>query len=164
MRDAARADIAGDRIVLQAPLAATLLCGRIPGARWDRCLHAWTYPATERHARLITVAIRQLQPTPAFNALTEVPAAECAVAGPEVRPDTSTDSPQGLSVCPWRHQITAFQFCVDKFAGGLFGLLLAMGMGTGKTLVALMLMLERKAMRTLIVCPLRVVPVLVEPD
>ena len=41
----------------------------------------------------------------------------------------------------------------------MFGLLLAMGMGTGKTLVALMLMLERKAKRTLILCPLRVVPV-----
>ncbi len=160
MPDAASADINGGRIVLQAPLAAMLLCGRIPGARWDRCLHAWTYPATERHARMITGAIRQLQPTPAFNALTEVPAAACEVAEPAVEPeDASPSPPQGLSVRPWRHQVTAFTFCVEKFAAGLFGLLLAMGMGTGKTLVALMLMLDRKAMRTLIVCPLRVVPV-----
>jgi SNF2 family DNA or RNA helicase len=41
----------------------------------------------------------------------------------------------------------------------MFGLLLAMGMGTGKTLVACMLVLALAAKRTLIVCPLRVVPV-----
>jgi SNF2 family DNA or RNA helicase len=55
--------------------------------------------------------------------------------------------------------LAAFVFCLRHFALGLFGLLLAMGMGTGKTLVAFMVMLERRAKRTLILCPLRVVPV-----
>jgi SNF2 family DNA or RNA helicase len=153
----ARADIAGGRIVLQAPLAATLLCGRIPGARWDTCLHAWTYPATERHARMISGAIRKLQPTPAFSALTDTPVA-VETAAPSAR-EAAVELPDGLPTRPWRHQLAAFVFCLQHFALGLFGLLLAMGMGTGKTLVAFMVMLQREAKRTLIVCPLRVVPV-----
>ena len=42
---------------------------------------------------------------------------------------------------------------------GLHGILLAMGMGTGKSLVACMLLLGLAAKRVLISCPLRVVPV-----
>ena len=60
---------------------------------------------------------------------------------------------------PWRHQRTAFKFCIDRFRAGLRGILLAMGMGTGKSLVACMLVLHLKARRVLICCPLRVVPV-----
>lgn len=156
----ARADIASGRIVLQAPLAATLLCGRIPGARWDRCLHAWTYPATERHAKLIIGAIRKLQPTAAFNALTEVPAPAAAVATSPAKAETiETVLPAGLATRPWRHQISAYSFCQDHIDKGMRGLLLAMGMGTGKSLVACMLALGLEAKRVLIACPLRVVPV-----
>ena len=55
--------------------------------------------------------------------------------------------------------MAAFQFCMRKFAQGYHGILLAMIMGTGKSLVACMLVLALAAKRVLIVCPLRVVPV-----
>jgi SNF2 family DNA or RNA helicase len=60
---------------------------------------------------------------------------------------------------PWRHQVAAYRFCLDKFDTGLRAILLAMGMGTGKTLVAIMLLLFLRARRVMIACPLRVVQV-----
>ena len=160
MLEGARADISGNRIVLEAPLAVTLLCGRIPGARWDTGLHAWTYPATERHARMITGAIRKLQPTPAFSALTEGPTASTEVVAASPAAEVLEPSlPRGLAIHPWRHQTAAYEFCQTHIEKGMRGLLLAMGMGTGKSLVACMLTLGLDAKRVLIACPLRVVPV-----
>jgi SNF2 family DNA or RNA helicase len=81
---------------------------------------------------------------------------EAAPAEPE-EPDVAV--PPGLLTQPWRHQKAAFKFCLDKFAVGMRGILLACGMGTGKSLVACMVVLAVGARRALIACPLRVVPV-----
>jgi superfamily II DNA or RNA helicase len=81
------------------------------------------------------------------------PVAAVAVSDPAVV------GPDGMNTRPWRHQLAAYRFCLEHFAKGQHGLLLAMMMGTGKTLVGFMVMLERRAKRTLILCPLRVVPV-----
>jgi SNF2 family DNA or RNA helicase len=67
--------------------------------------------------------------------------------------------PAGLKTNPWRHQIAAYEFAMERFAGGAPGVLLAMGMGCGKSLAALMIMLGVRARRTLICCPLRVIQV-----
>jgi SNF2 family DNA or RNA helicase len=67
--------------------------------------------------------------------------------------------PEGLRTGPWRHQLLAYQFAMALFAAGYRGVLLAMWMGTGKSLVACMLLLAVKAKKLLIVCPLRVMPV-----
>ena len=48
---------------------------------------------------------------------------------------------------------------MKKFEAGFHGILLAMIMGTGKSLVACMLVLALAAKRVLIICPLRVIPV-----
>jgi hypothetical protein len=156
----AHADVVGGAIVLQAPLAALLLCGKIPGGRWDTRRRAWIYPATPRHARILGVSIPNLQPSAAFCALAGVPAAATEVnAPPPATKVIDTILPPGLSTRPWRHQVTAYNFCRDHIAEGMGGLLLAMGMGTGKSLVACMLALGLDAKRILIACPLRVVPV-----
>ena len=52
-------------------------------------------------------------------------------------PEVVVEMPAGLRTKPWRHQRVAYKFCLDHFAQGLHGILLAMGMGTGKTMVAL---------------------------
>jgi SNF2 family DNA or RNA helicase len=78
---------------------------------------------------------------------------------PVVEPEIVVDLPDGIRTSPWRHQRAAFKFCLDHFAAGLHGLLLAMGMGTGKSLVAILILLSLKARRIMIVCPLRVVQV-----
>lgn len=76
-----------------------------------------------------------------------------------VEPEVVVDLPDGVRTKPWRHQRAAFRFCLDHFAQGLHGLLLAMGMGTGKSLVAILLLLWLKPRRVFIASPLRVVPV-----
>ena len=73
--------------------------------------------------------------------------------------DPSIPVPAGLRTQPWRHQRAAFQFCMKKFEAGYYGILLALIMGAGKSLVACMLVLALAAKRVLIICPLRVVPV-----
>jgi SNF2 family DNA or RNA helicase len=152
------------RIILRAPLSALLLCRRIPNGNWDAQRKAWSYPATEAQARLVQSAIHRLSTTQQFDQLAEPAAVRKHDAAPHttqpVQPDPApVELPEGLLTHPWRHQMAAFVFCLQHFALGMFGLLLAMGMGTGKTLVAFMVMLQRKAQRTLILCPLRVVPV-----
>lgn len=74
-------------------------------------------------------------------------------------PEVVVELPVGLRTKPWRHQRVAYKFCLDHFAQGQHGILLAMGMGTGKSLVACLLLLGLGARRVLISCPLRVVPV-----
>ena len=88
-----------------------------------------------------------------------VPASDVAPLPAPEEPEVVVELPAGLQTKPWRHQRAAYRFCLDHFAQGLHGILLAMGMGTGKTLVACMLLLYLAARRTLVVCPLRVVPV-----
>lgn len=91
------------------------------------------------------------------------PAAQVTLAVP---PPTSPSVaqavplPAGIRATPWRHQVEAFQFVLG--APGPVqhrAALLAMKMGTGKTLTALMVLAALKAQRVLVTCPLRVVPV-----
>jgi SNF2 family DNA or RNA helicase len=161
------ADVEAGRIILRAALSALLLCRRIPNGSWDSQRKAWSFPATQEQARRVQDVIHRLSTTQEFDELVTPTAAPEPVAAPVApTPELAAPAeeepvvlPEGLLTRPWRHQLAAFVFCLRHFALGLFGLLLAMGMGTGKTLVAFMVMLERRAKRTLILCPLRVVPV-----
>jgi SNF2 family DNA or RNA helicase len=167
------ADVEAGRILLRAPLSAMLVCRRISNGSWDSQRKAWSFPATREQACRVRDAIRSLSTTQQFEALLEMDKKSgddvvTAVVESAVDPAPSAASepqcsaielPDGLLTRPWRHQLAAFIFCLQHFVLGLFGLLLAMGMGTGKTLVAFMVMLQRKAQRTLILSPLRVVPV-----
>jgi superfamily II DNA or RNA helicase len=59
----------------------------------------------------------------------------------------------------WHHQTAAFDFAIERFLRKLYGVMLAMVMGAGKTRVACELALAQDARQMLIVCPLRVVDV-----
>jgi hypothetical protein len=71
---------------------------------------------------------------------------------------TAAPLPANLRTNPWRHQIDAFHFAMQRLLSG-GAALLALEMGVGKTLVALMALVALAAKRILICCPLRVVPV-----
>ena len=87
------------------------------------------------------------------------PTGAVVVTGPAPVVETEIACRRGMLTHPWRHQQAAYRYVLDHFASGLHGILLAMGMGTGKSLVACMLVLGLAARRVLIACPLRVVPV-----
>ncbi len=158
------------QIRVLASFADMLVVQRL-GGRFTGASRRWIWPATHANALLLWTHLRQASVTPEFAALLvppepvsdiDVPAAP-AEPMPEILPvkvpEPEIAIPDGMITRPWRHQKTAFKFCTDRFAKGLRGILLAMGMGTGKSLVACMLVLHLHARRVLIACPLRVVPV-----
>ncbi len=151
MAERSFAEVEAGRIVLRTPFANLLLCKRIPGAWWDAARKAWIYPATPRHAALVRATIPRLSVSESFRAL--------LAAKPAPVLDNLPCLPDGLKTRPWRHQIAAYQFAMERFENGSPGVLLAMGMGTGKTLVACMILLGLRATRVLIACPLRVIQV-----
>ncbi|MFZ5926316.1 MAG: SNF2-related protein [Acidobacteriota bacterium] len=115
------ADIEAGKIVLRAPFANLLLCKRIPGAWWDAARKAWTYPATPQHAALVRATIPRLSASERFTAL--------VATKPTPTPANVPCLPAGLKTRPWRHQIAAYQFAMERFENGSPGVLLAMGMG-----------------------------------
>ena len=162
MPEAAFADVDAGRILLRAPFSSLLLCKRIAGSRWDNARRAWTYPATPQHARWIRSSIPQLVVSERFAALLGQKAEAAhpaAPTSPAPRPEPALELPSGLKTKPWRHQMEAFRFAMERLLRGGGAALLALEMGVGKTLVALMVLAAMAARRVLICCPLRVVPV-----
>ena len=165
------------RILVRPSFADMFVCGRIPGGAWDTRRKAWSFPATAQTAATIRAKVRKLDAEERLDALLqpvdsiaravenhfENTAADVVVANAErllaAPAEPEVVVPDGILTKPWRHQKAAFEFCLDHFARGRHGLLLAMGMGCGKSLVACMLVLALAARRVLIACPLRVVPV-----
>jgi len=138
---------------------------RIPGARRDGTY--WTYP-TESAAALRIALKGELviseRAQHLFN-IYPVPRSQperhkaqepgAAVIAPRI---PAFQLPEAIHTPLWKHQIAAYQYAMSLIAKG-GGCLLAMDMGTGKTLVGIVLIAGTKAMMILIVCPLRVVPV-----
>ena len=151
------------------PSFADLLLVQRLGGQFSGAARAWLLPATEANARLLTTKLRTMRATPEFDSLITgtkaVEATGSAAAGncqetlPAAVPVPEISIPEGMLTHPWRHQEAAFKFCLDHFAAGFRGILLACGMGTGKSLIACLLVLALLARRVLICCPLRVVPV-----
>ena len=170
-------EVISGRILVRPGFADLAVCSRL-GGKWDAASAAWIFPAIEKYARLLgknlhTVLVANslvdLLPSlatdgsrlPDLSRAPPVPAGDNGAhpEKPDVAPPLDLAIPEGLLTQPWRHQLAAFAFCLEHFAMGLFGLLLAMGMGTGKTLTSLMLILHLKAHRVMIASPLRVVHV-----
>ena len=158
------------QIYVLPSFADMLLVGRL-GGRFAGASRRWIWPATHANAMLLWKHLRQAETTPEFAALLVPPAPRPEVDAPTeplpdflpmtppTHPEPEVVVPDGMLTRPWRHQKTAFKFCIDHFRAGLHGILLAMGMGTGKSLVACMVLLHLMSRRVLIACPLRVVPV-----
>ena len=159
LHNASFAEVAGGKIILRTPFAHLLRCRSIPGGWWDPGQRAWLYPATARHARIIRSAIPQLQASEQFAALLGRNGKESTQPIKAVTQASAVSLPAGMKTKPWRHQVEAYEFAMERLTHGSGASMLALEMGTGKTLVSLMLLAGLKAMRTLICCPLRVVPV-----
>ncbi len=116
----------------------------IPGARWDRELRAWRYPATPAAAAAIAkhVQSEHIHPDVLVMVNTIIEAAAAKQMSDEELPDHPSGTPS------WTHQKRAFQFAKNLPAVGLF-----MEMGSGKTKVAVDLITNRNHKRVLVVCP-----------
>jgi len=136
-------------ICLRTPDTLHEDCRSIPGGRWYRPWACWVYPKTP------TAAARLLDTFGVDADRDGVLAgmASAIVAAREAKQGDPELAIPGLRTKPWRHQVRAFQFAMR-----LPGAMLALGMGTGKSLVSVALALNR-GKHTLILCPLSVVPV-----
>lgn len=172
-------DVEADRILVWPSIADLAACSRLHGGAWNARRKGWAFAATSENAAVLKRSFRLVRTTPGFETLLAPEAAaevepdsagagsaaaqareqELAAPAAAVIPEPDIAVPEGLLTRPWSHQRAAFRFCLDKFATGMRGILLALGMGLGKTLVLWMLILHLRARRVMVIAPLRVVQV-----
>jgi SNF2 family DNA or RNA helicase len=149
------------RIRVNAPFAYKDALKGLPGARWQPNTPPakggwWTFPATATAADSVhglfsgAVAV-SVQSDEAFQGL--------MVSASAIIDAQSKKGAQELPAIPvskteaWLHQKQAFWFTKNMPAA-----LLDMGMGTGKTKVVCDLVVNRGHMKTLVLCPKKVIP------
>lgn len=180
----ARVDVIGARIHLHAEFRHLMACKSIPGAVWNTEHRAWLYPANAWTAKEILTKFPGIAASDSLRALAApleqrprggqleskaLPLNDAISAPAPLIPPEPTVQPTAqpaalatiplLKTRPWKHQVLAYNFllAVLKATGG--SAMLAMGMGTGKSLTAIGAICNMSANLTLIVCPLRVVDV-----
>lgn len=157
-------DAAGSRIEVRAPFSMKDAIKALPGARWNPTAKVWTLPATNTSAHgLRDAAARHLHafaPSVEVDAMADAEAAtvveqRAALLGDEAdlpRVPTRTEA--------WTHQRRGYAFALPRTAA-----MLAMDMGTGKSLTAIGLAegwpgwKTPRAMRVLVLCPVSVMRV-----
>src|SRR5690348_12647983 len=129
------AEVVAGKIVLRTSYVHLFRCRRIPDGWWDPVRRVWLYPATARHANFIRETFPELEAADDFTRLVEANGKRKIVVPPAL-----PELPSGLKTQPWRHQIDAYQFAMDRLLHGTGAAMLALEMGTGKTLVSLMVL------------------------
>ncbi len=138
------------RLQVRAPFSFKDTLKGIAGAMWDKEVKAWTYPATSAAAGNLMAALPDLEGDAAFEAL-------IAQAGRAERAQaykTASELPPipGLRTQAWLHQRQAYWYVEDLPAA-----MLAMGMGTGKSLVGVATAVNTDAKAILVLCPKSVI-------
>ena len=121
-------------------------CKLIPGGRWSPGLRRWIYPATPATAKRIHDTFKDLSYDLDFMNLLN--AADAVVRNQSLKDAIDLPDVPVSFTKAWRHQKQAFWFAKDLRAA-----MLAMSMGTGKSKVAVDLVVNRNHKQTLILCP-----------
>ena len=150
MNEAVTIRMTDTHVCLRVPFDLTQVCQSLRG-RWNPEWKCWLWPKDKQAARRILDAFgpRAAQADGGDSLLAlagpdDIPRPQDNVAIPDVLP--------GLKTKPWRHQRAAFSFARSKR-----GAMLAMGMGTGKSLVTVALLHDKRY--SLILCPKAVMSV-----
>ncbi len=121
-------------------------CKQIPGGRWSPGLKRWLYPATPATAKKIHDTFKDLTFDNDFKNLLD--AANAVVRNQALKDANDLPDVPISFTKAWKHQKQAFWFAKDLRAA-----MLAMSMGTGKSKVAVDLVVNRNHKQTLILCP-----------
>ncbi len=135
------------KIGLKSSISEYQKCKQIPGGYWSGKAKRWIYPATPATAKRIHEQFKEdlsydldfMNLLKAADAVARNQSLKNAIDLPDV-PVSFTKA--------WRHQKQAFWFAKDLRAA-----MLAMSMGTGKSKVAVDLVVNRNHKQTLILCP-----------
>lgn len=142
-----------ERIYIKAPFALKEVCAGLPGRRWNKTFQLWHVPATTASAEAFSLAFQEHH-VDMDQGLREL------LVGARKKIDAlkykgAVELPKlPVRTEAWLHQRRAFHF-----ARQLDSQMLAMDMGTGKSLVSIALCEEFEAERVLILCPVSVVGV-----
>jgi SNF2 family DNA or RNA helicase len=147
--------IKGGRVYLASPFAFKDAAKSIPGGRWDKLAKSWHFPATAAVAEAIARAAKlhsaTLDTDAAFDVLLESAREAFRARRNRTRTDLD-DLPTKTSA--WTHQRQAYWFSVGQPSA-----MLAMDMGTGKSLVAIALAEGWEATTMVVLCPTSVINV-----
>lgn len=137
-----------DHICIRTPYKDVEVCRAVRGGRYSQDWRCWIWPRTQDAARALVDAFGP-KLTQADGGADLISLAAMV----EIKRDIPDPGHvPGLKTKPWKHQREAY-----GFASALKGAMLAMGMGTGKSLTSIGLL--HRAKRALIICPKAVVPV-----
>lgn len=147
-------DTEAGRIALHCAYTDRDKAKAIGGGRWDATGKRWLYPADAATARALIETFEGAAATlpPHLMGQGGLPSRSAPPATPPAPPEPKPYT--GVEPQPWSFQRRAYDFAYDKP-----GVLLALKMGRGKSRVAVDLVMNRRHKRTLILCPLSVVPV-----
>lgn len=152
---AVRLTVENNRLHARSPFKYKDVCKSIGEARWSGDAKAWTYPATESSAFAVRSAFR--------SAYTEEDALFGLLADAHETRQQQSHAARDAGDLPdipiakteaWLHQKQAFWFSKD-----IPSVMLAMDMGTGKSKVAIDLVVNSGAKKVLILCPVSVLRV-----
>lgn len=133
------------------------LCKGIGGGRWNPKERYWWWNASAKTALRLEQAFAGSdvdRSDVGFQALLSEAANGDKAAAIKLAAEHELPQPDGLKTKLWLHQLRAYNYAMMSS-----GVLLAMGMGTGKTLTTLALIDGRKAKTALVICPKAVVDV-----
>jgi len=109
--------LAENRLAIETPFLLKDACKSIPGARWDKGLKAWTYPATPGAARAIHQAFPSTVATWTEDAAALLLEAErIAAAAAHKTAESLPDIPLSKTKA-WGHQRVCFWYVVELLGG-----------------------------------------------
>lgn len=157
-------DAAGGRIEIRAPFALKDAIKALPGARWNPTAKVWTIPATNTAAAALADAAKRhlhdFHPAAEVEAMVAAEAATIVEQRAALVGDEATLPEVPTKTAAWTHQRRGYAFALPRTAA-----MLAMDMGTGKSLTAIGLAegwpgwKTPRAMRVLVLCPVSVMRV-----
>lgn len=142
-----------DRIYIESPFQFKEQCASLPGARWSKAARAWSIPATTASAQsfIDSFSGTTMELTPEVIRLLE--------SARRQRDAQAIKTADDLPGIPTRTQAWAHQRRAFHFAKQLDATMLAMAMGSGKSMTAIGLLQEWNAKHVLILCPVSVLGV-----
>jgi len=144
----------GERIFIKTEFANRPLCKQIPSYRWHPEEKVWHYPATVATVQRILEVFAGKELVPDVGVSEMMRQASRAADAQRFKDATDNLPRPPVRTEAWLHQRRAF-----AFGSNLPATMLAMDMGTGKSLVSIALAQFHQAKRVLILCPVSVIGV-----
>jgi len=141
-----------DSILIKSKYEYADFCRSIPGGKWNKERKFWYYPFSKSTAKAVIETFESVENRSISQEV--IDAADDLIKAQEIK---SADELPDIPITknePWHHQKQCYWFSKELSGAGLL-----MDMGTGKTKVAIDLIINSDDKKVLIICPDKVVRV-----